>query len=254
MEKTNKSLSEELASLMMQMNAGKSPRNFYQQVNRLLSSIGPHDIANAENHLMKTGLSARRVHQLSAAFLLAGILEGNKTDLRKRLPEGHLLRKIIAEHEMIRCFLADLEEVNGRIHKMNSLGDTSSEFMRLSHIAEHINALEEHLDRENDVIFPYLKQHGWDTLCRSVENDHVYLQLSINDMVKLISTFRSTPLAVFKKRLNSLVSYFCPALREHLFHEDYILFPLAVEMTHDKTIWDKLKKICDEIDYCGIHL
>jgi hemerythrin-like domain-containing protein len=66
--------------------------------------------------------------------------------------------------------------------------------------------------------------------------------------------FRNTSFVVFKNQLASLTRYLCPALKEHLFHEDRVLFPLAVEMIEDPNLWTKLKTVCDEIDYCGIHL
>ncbi|HDS05580.1 MAG TPA: hypothetical protein ENN95_00930, partial [Deltaproteobacteria bacterium] len=144
--------------------------------------------------------------------------------------------------------------VSMHILTLNSLSDTSREFMRLSHITEHLNALEEHLDRENDVIFPMLKSRGWETLCRSVENEHIYIRTAIHDLTKLILVFRNTNFTVFKNQLNSLTKYLCPALKQHLFHEDQVLFPLALEMIVDPDIWEKVKTVCNEIDYCGIHL
>lgn len=244
----------ELTGLLMQIHEGKNRQTIQKEANRLISRIRPHDITHAENRLLESGFTAQKVRQLSAAFILMGVMEGQKGELVKQLPEGHLLRKVLAEHEILRCFIADLEEVSGSIGQMKTLSDASSEFMRLSHILEHINAMEEHMDRENDVIFPALKHQGWETLCRSVENDHVYLRMAINDLVKLIMNFRSTSFSVFKNQLSSLTKYLCSALKEHLFHEDYVLFPLAVEIIDDPGIWKKLKTICDDIDYCGIHL
>jgi len=250
----NKDLVKELTGLLKQIHEGKNKQAIQKEANRLLSCIQPHDITHAENRLLESGFTVQKARQLSAAFILMGVLEGRKGERIKQLPEGHLLRKVLAEHELMRCFLTDLEEVTELILQSTTLSDTSMEFMRLSHILEHLNALEEHMDRENDVIFPTLKNQGWETLCHSVENDHVYLRMAIHDLVKLIMNFRNTSFGLFKSQLSSLTKYVCPALKEHLFHEDQVLFPLAVEIIDDPNIWKKLKKVCDEIDYCGIHL
>lgn len=249
-----KDVVEKLTGLLIRIHEGKNRQSIQKEANRLLSRIRPHDITNAENRLLESGFTAQKVQQLSAAFILMGVLEGQKGDLKKKLPDGHLLRKVLAEHEMLRCFIADLEEITGLILQFDSLSDTSREFMRLSHVVEHLNAMEEHMDRENDVIFPALKKQGWETLCRSVENDHVYLRMATNDLIKLILTFRSISFSVFKTQLASLTKYLCPALKEHLFQEDHVLFPLAVEIIDSPDIWNKLKSVCDQIDYCGIHL
>ena len=252
-QNSKKDLVKELTGLLKQIHEGKNKQAIQKEANRLLARIQPHDITHAENRLLESGFSAQKVRQLSAAFILMGVLEGRKGEQMKELPEGHLLRKVLAEHEMIRCFVADLEEVTESILQSITILDTSTEFMRLSHILEHLNAMEEHMDRENDVIFPTLKNQGWGALCRSVENDHVYLRMAINDLTKLIINFRNTSQSIFKSQLSSLTKYVCPALKEHLFHEDQVLFPLAVKIIDDPKIWKKLKKVCDEIDYCGIH-
>ena len=249
-----KDLVSELTGLLKQIYEGKNQQALRKEANRLISCIHPHDITHAESRLVKSGLSAQKVRQLSATFILMGVLEGQKDELVKQLPDGHLLRKVLAEHEMLRCFLADLEDVTEQISLLKSLSDTSREFMRLTHILEHLNAMDEHLDRENDVIFPALKNLGWESLCRSVENDHVYLRMAIDDLIKLVLNFRNTSFNIFRRHLSSLTKYLCPALKEHLFHEDHILFPLALEMIDDTKVWNRLKNICDEIDYCGIHL
>ena len=199
-------------------------------------------------------MSTRRVQQLSAAFILMGLMDGNKANLRERLNERHVLKKVLAEHDMLKCFISDLEEVALKIGQAPFLSDTSGEIRRLEHVAEHVNAMEEHIDRENDVIFPALRSQGWDSLCRSVENDHVQIRAGIKDLVLLVDSFGEISFGVFKGRLMSIVKTLCPILKEHLFYEDHILYPVAVAMIDNQVFWDKMHEICDEIDYCGIHL
>jgi hemerythrin-like domain-containing protein len=62
------------------------------------------------------------------------------------------------------------------------------------------------------------------------------------------------PFRNFKTRLLATVRYLCPLLREHINREDQAIFPLAVSMIHDDKVWDRLRRVCNEIDYCGIHL
>ena len=250
----NQSVAEELAGLLLKLCEGKNDTHTRKQANRLISRIGPSDIARAERRLIENGVSLKKVQQLSAAFVLMGVLDGNDSDLRHRLPDGHILRKVMAEHEIVRCFLAELEELNEQIQQTEKLSSSSAEMLRLSHVAEHLNAMDEHVDRENDVLFPALKEYGWESLFGRIQNDHVYLEMAVNDLIKLtIVSERMSP-AVFKTRLASAVKYLCPMMREHLFHEDKVLFPLAVAMVEDENVWKRLKTVCNEIGYCGVHL
>lgn len=250
----NQSLAEELTGLLLKLGEGKNDTHTRKQANRLISQIGPDDIAHAERCLLENGLSLKKVQQLSAAFVLMGALDANETDLRHRLPDSHILRKAMAEHELIRCFLAELEELNEYIQQIEKLTPSSAEMMQLSHIAEHLNAMQEHVDREDDVLFPALKEYGWESLFGRIQSDHAYLKMAVNDLVKLVIAFERIPPSTFKARLTNTVHYLCPMMREHLFHEDKVLFPLAVAMIEDEKIWNKLKSVCRDIGYCGVHL
>ncbi len=250
----NDSLVEELTGFLLKLHKSKKTDHLRKQAERLMASITPDDIVLAERELVKSGLSLKKIQQLSAAFILLGVLEQHEQHLRTRLPAGHILRKVMAEHEMTLCFIADLEQIAMQIQEKTDLSPTSSEFMRLAHIIEHLNSLEEHMDRENDVLFPALKAQGWQSLFDHIEHEHTYIEMSIHDLVKLITAFEKMPFETFKTRLLSTVRYVCPLLREHIQREDQAIFPLAVSLVKDPAIWDNLRRVCNEIDYCGIHL
>ena len=245
---------EELAQLLMKLSKGQTDAQTRKQANRLIFRISPDDIARAERQLLASGLTLKKVQQISATFVLMGVLDNNDTDLRHRLSDGHILRKVMAEHEIIRCFLAELEELNEQIQRSEKCRPSSAEMMRLAHVVEHLHAMEEHVDRENDVLFPALKAMGWESLFTRIQSDHIYLKTAINDLVKLTIASERTAPDVFKTRLANTVKYLCPMMREHLFHEDKVLFPLAVAMVEDPAVWQRLKTICCEIGYCGVHL
>jgi DUF438 domain-containing protein len=159
----------------------------------------------------------------------------------------------MAEHDMIRCFLAELESLADHILAIRHLNPSSSEIMRLGHIVEHLNSIDEHLDRENDVLFPVLRQYGWESIFIQVQAEHAYIRMSVEDLVKLVMAAGKMPIETFKTRLLSTVHYLCPLMRDHLFHEDRVLFPLAMAMADDD-VWNRLRAVCNEIGYCGIHL
>ena len=39
-------------------------------------------------------------------------------------------------------------------------------------------------------------------------------------------------------------------MREHIFQEDNIFYPIALEALDDKT-WMSIKEMCDETEYCA---
>jgi DUF438 domain-containing protein len=243
-----------LTRLLKHINEGADPKSIRKKASELVANVTGKDIAAAEQNLISAGYSAKLVSQLSAAFMVMGILEGQQIDLRHKLPTNHILRKVLAEHEMALCFLADLRDVTNVISAKDDLTNTSSEFRKLAHIAQHLDAMDEHIEAEEDIIFPYLHKHGWMSLCRAASDDHTYIRVAISDLVRLIRSFNKDYFDEFKVRLSSIVSYLCVTMEEHIVEEDKILYPIALEVIKDPRVWDTIKAVCDDIGYCGLHV
>ena len=59
------------------------------------------------------------------------------------------------------------------------------------------------------------------------------------------------PFDEFKLQLQQLTDYVVPAMRRHIFIENNLILPLAIELIDDTGVWDHIKRVCDEIGYCG---
>lgn len=253
-QKERQKNSDILTRLLKRISQGQDPGSLRKEASKLAASIGPTDLATAEQNLLKTGYSPRMVHQLSSAFMLLGLIDGHGDKIRSKLPPSHVLKMVLAEHDLIRCFIADLQQLAQRINKLDKLTDVDIHFRRLSHVVEHLDGMEEHIQREEDVIFPYLKKHGWATLCAAAQTDHVYMRVAVSDLIDLISQFDKNKFPDFKQKLISTTKHLCPLVTEHLLQEEGVLYPIALEVIDDSSVWEKMKDICDEIGYCGVHL
>lgn len=246
--------SEKLTRFLRRISKGEDPRTLRKEASRLASQLDPTDLETAEGNLIKDGFSARDVQQLSSSFMLMGIIEEQAENLKTKLPDNHVLRLVVAEHDLLRCFIADLEEVTEEIDKLSKMTDVNAHFRKLTHIIEHLDGMEEHIEREEDVIFPYLKRQGWKGLCDAAQSDHVYIRIAVSDLIRLVTTFKKGHFKQFKVRLNSLAKYICPLIREHIMQEDNVLYPIALEVIQDEKVWQKIKETCDDLGYCGVHL
>jgi hypothetical protein len=60
-----------------------------------------------------------------------------------------------------------------------------------------------------------------------------------------------TDFDAFKERLDELVGFLAPMLRDHIFKENNPFYPMALEVIGpDAEVWQRLKAECDEIGYC----
>ncbi|MHC4388938.1 MAG: DUF438 domain-containing protein [Planctomycetota bacterium] len=243
-----------LTRLLRRINRGEDPNLLRKEAHLLLRNIRPKDITAAEQSLIDDGYSVQAVQLLSATFMLMGIPEEQSTSLRTWLPANHVLRLAMVEHEVIRCFLADLDEASGVIGQFYHLTDVSSEFRRLAHVVEHLAAMKRHIEREDDVLFPYLARYGRISLCRAMQGDHISIKTEIDNLISLTVLFNEVKLDQFKAGLIATSRRLSAMVQEHLSQEDEILFPIALRIIDDSEIWEKMKALCDEIGYCGIHL
>ena len=245
---------KQITRLLERIGKGENPKKLRKEATKLMNDVRPSDIARAEQNLIESGVPVQLAHNLSSAFMLMGIVEDQFLNLKAKLSDNHIIKKVIAEHDLTRCYLADLQDVTSEILKMETLTDVNLQFRKLTHIIEHLDAMAEHIEREEDVIFPLLQKHGWNALCRASQSDHVYIRIAISDLVKLIARFKESKSDEFKNRLKSITRYLCPRLKDHLFHEENVLYPIALELIKDKKTWNNLKNVCEEIGYCGVHV
>jgi DUF438 domain-containing protein len=242
-----------LTRLLRRINEGEDPNLLRKEAHRLLTNVDPRDIATAEQNLIKDGYPVKIVQLLSATFMLMGITEEQSDNPRTSLPANHILQMVMVEHDLIRCFLGDLNDTAESIQCLSHLTDVNSEFHKLAHITEHLNAMKEHIEREDDVIFPYLRKYGRMSLCQAVQDDHTKIVSEIDKLVMLIVSFNKIRLEEFKSRLVTITGCLTAIMLEHLCQEDSILYPIALWIIDDVEIWEEIKAVCDEISYCGIH-
>jgi DUF438 domain-containing protein len=245
---------KELTSLLKRIYLGEDPQILRREVNRFIGQVDPSDIVAAEQNLIDDGYSSQLVRELSATFMLMGIPQEQGDNPRLWLPPGHLLRIVFAEHDMFRCFLAGLAEATEAIEHMDNPTSTSTQFRKLAHIAEHLNAMVEHIDREDDIIFPALRQFGPMGSCLAVQSDHLRIRSEIHNLFRLVVSFSEISEQEFKNALRSTTITLSRIALEHLFQEDEIVYPIALAVVKDDKIWERIKALCDEIGYCGVHL
>ena len=249
----SKSKALALVRILQRIGGGEDPGLVAQEVGKIAGEVGPGEIVAAEDRLRRSGYSEALVAQLSAAFALMGVYEQRKSQATSHVLEPHILQKMTAEHAMFRSLATDLERILEEIKGLEYLSDTSLEFCRLAHAVHHLRAMNEHFDREEDVILPYLARQGWAGLCRAATADHPQLRASIDRLTVLVAAVDELKLGKLKSHLAPAIAGFCRCLSEHLSFEDGLLWPIALMVIDDPATWKTITAQCDEIGYCGIH-
>lgn len=157
------------------------------------------------------------------------------------LPKEHPINTLMAEHTEILKFLDELKVLSDQF----SAGDRE----KLQSIAHHLEAAEKHHQREEDVLFPEMEERGMSGPPQAMRVEHTQLRAKKKELNDLAQT-EIADLAKFQKSLKEIADFLVPNLREHIFKEDNMLYPMALQAITDAETWTKIKEKCDKIGYC----
>ena len=166
-------------------------------------------------------------------------VEDEVEEMKSKLEEGHPIRTLILEHEEILEALDRLEELSEALEEREL---TDNEREELEHLAEHLVEAEKHHDREEEVLFPRLVKKGITGPVDIMEMDHEEMWPKKEELKIL-----SKNLDKNKEDIIELIDYLVLNLRDHIFKENNILYPSALEKL---VVWEQIKKEGDEIGYC----
>lgn len=243
-----------VAEFLRRIDSGDDMRVLAKDISRIAGDIGPAELAAAELTLLDDGYAPTVVNQLSTAFVLMLGYERQVSGPNEQSQDVHILQKVTAEHAVFRCLAAELNEAAADLGTMECVSDMASEYRRLVHVLDHLHAMREHFEREDDVILLYLRRLGWANLCVAAGNDHSQLRAHIDSLTSLVAAIHAFSRENFQATLAAGVKRFCSCLAQHLLFEESLVWPIALLVIDDPAVWKTMKALCEEIGYCGIHV
>ena len=163
---------ERLTNILLSLNNRINPPDFDESDRGFLATVSCKDIALAQQNLLATGLAPDQLWRIWTQN--NRILPDPAAKLRAELPENHILQRVLAEHEMILCFVADLDEVANEINNLQFASSTNTHIRKLAHIAVHLLYSEQHHEREEHIIFPQLRKKGYHRLLKVINDQHLF--------------------------------------------------------------------------------
>lgn len=244
----NKKKIQQLTDILKRLNAGENSAGIKQEAKDFLSTVDPIELSTAEQKLIDAGLAPEDLRHLCSAHL--ELLDDNVEQIKSALEPQHVIDTLIKEHEIILDFLDRLEKINQKIQKSKSRDDSQEEFDVLKSIVEHLAAAEPHHQREEKVLFPELEKRGVFGPPEIMRIEHEDLRRYKKELKKLTDEILKTDFSDFKENLNRVAKSIVMILRDHIFKENNILYPTALQVIEEKDVWKRMKDDCDKIGYC----
>ena len=178
-------------------------------------------------------------------------LKDELSKVKANISKDHVVYTLIDEHDKILRFLEDLEKVNSDIQNTKSYNEAKEKIHSLHNLAESILDAENHHQREEKVLFVEMEKREITGPTRIMRMEHDDLRARKKELKRLSKNADKMKFDEFKIRVDETSKYIIFNLRDHIFKENYILYPSSLEAIKEKDIWDDMKKRCDEIGYCS---
>ncbi len=166
------------------------------------------------------------------------------------LPEGHIIRTLMEEHQVILNFCRVLADLVKKLNKLHSVSEAEELISNIQTISGHLLRTERHHIREEHTFVRRLVSIAEFEPSLEVRRQHDKLGVQKRFLERTIYGVYTTPFEDFKNDLKSASQKLIRTLKKHIELEDNILYPQAVELIKDAKIWEKMKAESDQIGYC----
>ncbi len=178
-------------------------------------------------------------------------------NLKTRVPEQqnralektHPLSILMDEHQVILQNIEELQEIVIQVAAARGFSDIITQLERLKEIAHLLLATESHHQREEDALFPRLENYGEPDLPQTMCLEHEDLRAKKKRLAILVEQAENTTYQEFSRELSQVGGYIAAALGEHIYKEDVMLYPTALDLFHPEE-WREVLKEFEKIGYC----
>lgn len=239
---------DRLTNILERLNNNPDDASTRAEAKDLVSEITPLELSLAEQKLIEAGLEPERLQHLCAIHL--EVLEGEMAEFRSSLPAEHPITVMMVEHDCILGFLTQLEQLNRRLQKLEGFDPDNSDFALLKTVAENLVEAENHHLREEQALFPVMEERGVTGPPHIMCLEHDALRIRKHTLQELADQAATMDYEEFKSTLAEAAGYIVFNLRDHIFKENNILYPSAIETITEASAWEAIQAKCDEIGYC----
>jgi len=189
------------------------------------------------------------LHRLCDVHLEVFREQLEKEKIKMEVAPENPVNILMEEHKILLRFLEEMDAIIKNIQKAKDKSYVDEVMPQLKHIAEDFLDTEKHYLREENVLFPMLEKHGVTEPPAIMWMEHTKLREEKKKFHKLIENYDKMNFQEFKGQLCEVANGLYEILSSHLFKENNILFPTALQVVTEQEWKDALKEF-DEIGYC----
>ena len=162
------------------------------------------------------------------------------------LPDDHLLRVLVREHNVIRRWLGELESAVVSLEGEPE-ANRPKRLRRVLDAVERLTRMDPHYTREELVVYPACVDASFDEVAKALEGEHVEMRQKLAELRAAAEAVAASPASDVDQVLCAMRSYrfVCD---NHMYKEDRVVFPLLADTIRDDSVW---KRLCAKAMDCG---
>ena len=152
------------------------------------------------------------------------------------------------EHEIIKENLKKLKTTLDKLDNYASFQQAKRDIDTLKELSHFFLETEKHHKREEEALFPRLEAHGITEPPQIFKEDHVEFMAKKKEFYHIVMG-QQKDYKDFVEALKPVINFLAQNLTDHIFKEDNILYPMALQVL-DADEWKEVRKKFDAIGYC----
>ncbi len=234
-----------LKALIRQLHEGATVEDVKADFARLLQDVGATEVAEMEQALISEGIPETEVKRLCDVHVAVFRESLDAQPPPESLP-GHPVHTFRAENAAVEKVL---DELAAAIEALKAAPGMAA----MSKVREGLRKLrqyEVHYVRKENILFPYLEQHGFTGPSAVMWAIHDDLRAGWKALDELFSVHPTDP-AAFIRQLQETLAPVDTAIREMCYKEENILFPTSLEKLSDEE-WAAIRDQEADIGYAYV--
>lgn len=232
---------EAFKGIVMRLHGGESLDSLRQDFHELLKDVSPAEIGAMEQRLVAEGIPESEIKKLCNLHVELFTAGSDKPELPP-LPEGHPIRTFQAENAMAEEKASNLSTILGSVR--DALGYSGARGALKNGVAD-LAAIIRHYERKENQLFPIMETHGLTAPPQVMWEIHDDIRTMFK---KAQSSLESAEHAPAVEAVSELVL----AMRDMIFKEERILFPMVFE-TFSEEDWRKVRRGEAEIGFAWMN-
>lgn len=239
-EMTREERIAELKEIIQHLHDGGDPLIAQARFNSTMGDVEPCEIAAMEQELVRGGLPVSEIQRLCDVHVGAFKTALDKYE-KPVTPPGHPVHTHVAENEVITA-LAD--ELGALVQKAADGTMGASDFAAAGKVLERLGGIENHYQRKENQLFPFLEKHGI--------TGPPQVMWGVHDEIRAtLKRTRAAVGALDAQAFNVEAAELARSVIEMVYKEEKILLPMLLE-TLDVDEWYEVRRGEDVLGYAFV--